>query len=77
MPSPLSAVPVLAEAIRPVGNAMAPGASSDEEAVANAAAHNSNRMKHRFTGYTLPVSIWGKSSLQLICGDCNPRFHAR
>lgn len=46
MPSPLSAVPVLAEAIRPAGTAMAPGASSDEEAAANAAANNSNRIKY-------------------------------
>lgn len=73
MPSPLYAVPVLAEA----GTAMAPGASSDEEAAANAAVHNSNRMKHRCTGCTLPIGIWGKSSLQLICGDCNQRFNAR
>ena len=73
MPSPLSAVPVLAEA----GTAMAPGASSDEEAAANAAAHNSNRMKHSFTGCTLPVSVWGKPSLHLICNDCNQRSNAR
>lgn len=47
MQSPLSAVPVLAKAIRPVETAMAPGTSSDEEAAANAAANQSNRMKHR------------------------------
>lgn len=72
MPSPLSAAPVLAEA----GTAMAPDASSDEEAAANAAAHQSNRMQHRCTGCTLPISVWGKPSLHLICGDCNQRFNA-
>ena len=46
MPSPLSAAPVRAETIRTVGTAMAPGASSDEEAAANAAANNSNRIKY-------------------------------
>lgn len=45
--SPLSAVPLLAEAIRPAGTAVAPGASSDdEEAAANAAANTSNRIKY-------------------------------
>lgn len=77
MQSPLSAVPVLAKAIRPVETAMAPGASSDEAAIANAAAHNSNRMQHRCTGCTLPLSVWGKPCLHLICGDCNQRFNAR
>jgi hypothetical protein len=56
---------------------MAPGASSDEEAAVNAAAHNSNRMKHRCTGYTLPVSVWGKPCLHLICGDRHQRSNAR
>lgn len=77
MPSPLSAAPVRAEAIRAVRTAMAPGASSDEEAVANAAAHNSNRMKRRCTGCTLPIRVWGNPSLHPICSDGHPRFHAR
>lgn len=77
MQSPLSAAPVLAEAIRPVGTAMAPGTSSDEEAAANAVAHNSNRMQHRCTGCSMPLSVWGKPSLHLICGDRHQRFNAQ
>jgi len=69
---PMSTIPALAEAVRPVGQALASVAAVDGNAAARA--NKSNRVKYSCAGCKDPVSVWGKPALKLICGECRQDF---
>ena len=68
---PMTAVPALAEAVRPVGQSVAaPDGGPDTVQPLN----KSNRVKYSCTGCVDRVSVWGKAGLKLICGNCQSEF---
>lgn len=73
---PMSAVPALAEAVRPVGTSVAVAGSTTGE-MAVQPANKSLRVKYRCGGCAAPVNVWGKPGLNLICGECQQSFAAQ
>lgn len=72
---PMATIPALAEAVKPVGQALASVAGVEGTAAAAAStANKSNRVKYRCSGCKDPISVWGKPGLKLICGECRRDF---
>jgi ribosomal protein S27E len=72
---PMSAVPALAEAVRPVGQSVAvPGSETGETTLQPL--NKSNRVKYSCTGCVDQIKVWGKPGLRIICGDCQTTFLA-
>lgn len=66
---PIASIPELAGAIKPVAR-LSSGTVGD----ATIAGNRSNRIKYQCTGCNVPVSVWGKPKLKLICGECRAEF---
>ncbi|WP_280192019.1 SprT-like domain-containing protein [Delftia sp. PS-11] len=73
---PMSAVPALAQAVRPVGAPVAGPIPAAAETAAQSA-NRSLRIKYRCGGCAAPVQVWGKPGLHIVCGECSTRLMAQ
>ena len=74
---PMSSNQALASAIRPGGNVRNPEGSQNPETASGQpqASNKSNRIKYTCSGCK-NISVWGKPSISLICGECKSAFIA-
>jgi len=76
--APIKDNPALAGAVRPGGPTRKPIAETGSEqsyTMPEPISNKSNRLKYT-CGVCPKVSVWGKPSLNIVCGDCGQRFSA-